>query len=143
MRRSRWMSCPPWSRPVAAVALDTLRAALGDRRHAQREELDLEWRLRAWLAQEAEPPDLVLPRPEEVDRSDAVRPGSAGVVVVPGRRIGVVIVTALALIVAITGGVLLTRVVRQPEQVEHGPPTGAFSLTGRHHRRWPAASTNR
>ena len=105
--------------------------------------VDLEWRLRGWLSREAAPPDLTAvsdaviaathstpQRRRRLVPTHGRRPDRPGTRRLTGRRIGAAILTAFALVVAISGGVLLTRVVRPSEEAEHGPPTGALSPTG-------------
>src|SRR6478736_1185409 len=109
------------------AALDVLRDALAlDTRPETT--IDLEWRLRSWLSREAAPPDLTdvagavaaAARVTRQRRRPLVGGGGrrsdrAGAGRLTRRRLGVTLVTGLALTVAVVGGMLLTRVVRPPE----------------------------
>ncbi|MFL5670860.1 MAG: kelch repeat-containing protein [Chloroflexota bacterium] len=120
-------------------AFDALRAALevDDTANAR---VDLEWRLRSWLAREAAPPDLTSVseaviaatrtarqrrrRFSSLPRARQNRPATRRAT---GRRAAMAFVTTVALVGAIVGGVVVTRIVRptgeQDAQV-HGAPSG-------------------
>src|SRR3954451_11250777 len=119
-------------------AFDALRIAL-DVDDTANARIDLEWRLRSWLGREATPPDLASvlaaviaetrstpQRRRSFQARRRLRPVSAG----KARRIGIAVVSALALVVAVSGGVLLTRLVPSPVQAERRPLTGTLTPSG-------------
>src|SRR4051812_32351685 len=121
-------------------AFDALRAALevDDTANAR---VDLEWRLRSWLAREAAPPDLttVSEAVFTATRSAGQRRRGLGLRRrgsrqdpprtrrVTGRRAAIAVVTSVAVVGAILAGVVVTRIVRPGDEHEaqvHGPPVG-------------------